>query len=72
MPLWPYCFTCVEGMIVFDAVPMAVTTLPYDGGIGCPARRSSSGLRSNRSMWLARLPRTARSPTWRWARDRAA
>src|SRR5690242_10193814 len=53
MPLWPYCFHLRgEGISVLDAVPMAVITLPNDSGIGCPARRSSSGLGSKRSMWL--------------------
>src|SRR6478672_8672462 len=53
MPLCPYCFHLrVEGMIELDAVPMAVTTLPYEGGIGWPARRSSSGLGSKMSRWL--------------------
>jgi hypothetical protein len=29
MPLWPYCFHLrVDGMMVFDEVPIAVTTLP--------------------------------------------
>ena len=36
----------VEGISVLDAVPMAVTTLPNDAGMGCPARRSNSGLGS--------------------------
>ena len=53
MPLWPYCFHLrVAGISVFDAVPIAVITLPKDAGIGCPARRSSSGLGSKMSMWL--------------------
>ena len=45
MPLWPYCFQVrVEGISVLDAVPMAVITLPKDGGIGWPASRSQFGL----------------------------
>src|SRR3954447_11161286 len=53
IPLCPYCFHVrVDGISEFDAVPIAVTTLPYDGGSGCPASRPISGLGSNRSIWL--------------------
>src|SRR5215471_6294372 len=53
MPLCPYCFHVRdEGISVFDAVPIAVTTLPNDAGIGCPASFSNSGLGSKRSRWL--------------------
>src|SRR5471030_1115054 len=53
MPLSPYCFHVrPEGISVFDAVPMAVVTLPKEAGMGWPARRSSSGLGSKRSRWL--------------------
>src|SRR3954468_18423610 len=53
MPLCPCCFHCREsGISVFDAVPMAVTTLPNDAGIGCPASFCNVGFGSNRSRWL--------------------
>ena len=52
-PLCPYCLNvrCV-GISVLLLVPIAVITLPKDGGKGWPASRFSSGLGSNKSMWL--------------------
>src|SRR5688572_13289264 len=53
MPLSPCCFHCrFDGRIVFPAVPIAVMILPKDSGMGCPARLSSAGFGSNRSIWL--------------------
>src|SRR5260370_29310774 len=53
MPLCPYCCQVrEEGIRVFEAVPIAVITLPNDAGIGCPASFSNSGLGSKISMWL--------------------
>src|SRR5437870_13381406 len=53
MPLWPYCFQVrCEGIRVFEAVPMAVTTRPKEAGIGWPASLSRVGFGSNKSTWL--------------------
>src|SRR5215472_8085535 len=53
MPLSPYCFQVrVDGMSVFDEVPIAVITLPNEAGMGCPAIRCNSGFGSKRSTWL--------------------
>ena len=53
MPLRPYCLNVrLLGMSVLFEVPMAVMGRPNDEGMGCPARSSSLGLGSNRSMWL--------------------
>ena len=53
MPDWPCRFQVrLVGMMVLLAVPIAVTTLPKDAGMGCPASLSSIGLGSNRSRWL--------------------
>src|SRR3954447_13953505 len=52
-PLCPCCFHCrFEGISVFLPVPIAVITVPKDGGRGCPAYFSSCGFGSKRSMWL--------------------
>jgi hypothetical protein len=53
IPLCPCCFQVrFEGMSVLFEVPMAVTTLPNDAGMGCPASFSRVGFGSKRSMWL--------------------
>src|SRR2546426_8142913 len=52
-PLWPYGLKARwEGIKVLPAVPMAVMTLPKDGGIGWPASLCNIGLGSNKSRWL--------------------
>src|SRR5262249_39888244 len=53
MPLWPYCLnTRLLGIIVFDAVPIAVIGRPNDSGIGLPASSSNFGFGSKVSRWL--------------------
>src|SRR6185369_12257440 len=53
IPLWPCCFQVrLDGISVLPPVPMAVIGFPNEAGSGWPARRSSSGLGSNKSMWL--------------------
>src|SRR5262249_3961729 len=53
IPLRLYCFHArLEGISVFDAVPIAVIGRPKDSGMGWPASLSSSGLGSNVSRWL--------------------
>src|SRR5215217_9066331 len=52
-PLFPYCLKVrVDAISVLFAVPIAVTTLPNEGGIGCPCNSFNFGFGSKRSIWL--------------------